>query len=181
MIQKIFIVLVVVLSFTSCEGPAGFDGQPGPQGPAGADGSIFEAAAFEIELDFILNTDANIYEFGPEEYPTDITLIKDDVVLIYRLEEVNEGLDVWRQLPQPFFAEDGLMFYNFDFTEADFGLFVEPEFDVNLIAPDLVQDQVFRVVVIPGDLGTSSKMDQSSIYSVLNALGIEEKDIKKVN
>lgn len=73
------------------------------------------------------------------------------------------------------------MFYNFDFTEADFGLFVEPEFDVNLIAPDLVQDQVFRVVVIPGDLGTSSKMDQSSIYSVLNALGIEEKDIKKVN
>lgn len=173
----------LTLFLVSCEGPSGppgFDGLDGLDGQNGVDGSIFEAAAFEIEMDFVLNTEANIYEFGPELYPTDITLLKDDVVLIYRLEEVNEGLDVWRQLPQPFFAEDGLMFYNFDFTLADFGLFVEPEFDASLISLDLVEAQVFRVVVIPGDLGTSSKMDRSNMASVLSALGIDEKDISRI-
>ena len=176
----------LTLFLVSCEGPIGppgfdgIDGRDGQNGQDGEDGPIFEAAAFEIEMDFVLNTDANIYEFGPELYPTDITLIKDDVVLIYRLEEVNDGLDVWRQLPQPFFAEDGLMFYNFDFTQTDFGLFVEPEFDANLISLDLVQAQVFRVVIIPGNLGTSSKMDRSNISSVLNALDIDEQNIQRI-
>ena len=73
-----------------------------------------------------------------------------------------------------------VLFYNFDFTQADFGLFVEPEFDANLIPLELVQAQVFRIVVIPTDFGTSSKMDQSNISSVLNALDIDEKDISRI-
>ncbi|GAB5472117.1 MAG: hypothetical protein Mars2KO_02160 [Maribacter sp.] len=183
--RKISVVFGVFLALflTSCEGPIGppgFDGAQGPQGPAGEDGSAFEAAAFEFEIDFLLNTDANIYEFGPELYPSDITLIQDDVILMYRLEEVNDGLDVWRQLPQPFFSEQGLLYYNFDFTQADFGIFVEPEFDATLIPADLVEAQVFRVVVIPANLGTSSKMDKSNLSTVLQALNIEEGDIQKI-
>jgi len=181
--SSLFFGAFLTLFLISCEGPIGppgYDGLNGQQGPAGQDGAEFEAAAFEIEIDFVLNNDANIYEFGPELYPTDITLIKDDVVLIYRLEEVNDGLDVWRQLPQPFFSGEGLLFYNFDFTQVDFGLFVEPEFDVNLTPLELVQAQVFRVVVIPANLGTSSKMDKSNISSVLKALDIDEKDIPRI-
>lgn len=173
----------LTLFLISCEGPIGppgFDGAQGPQGPAGEDGSAFEAAAFEFEIDLTLNTEANIYEFGPELFPSDITLIQDDVILMYRLEEVNDGLDVWRQLPQPLFSAQGLLYYNFDFTLADFGIFVEPEFDVALMPAELVEAQVFRVVVIPADLGTSSKLDQSNIYSVLSALDIEEKNIQKI-
>ena len=175
---------VLTLFLVSCsgnDGRDGFDGLDGLNGQDGVDGSLFEAAAFEFEIDLVLNTDANIYEFGPETFPNDITLIADDVILMYRLEEVNDGLDVWRQLPQPFFAEQGLLFYNFDFTLADYGIFVEPEFDATLIPANLVQQQVFRIVVIPGDLGTSSKLDTSNISSVLNSLGISEKDIQKVN
>lgn len=154
-------------------------GNDGRDGLDGLDGSNFEAAAFEIEVDMVLNTNLNRYEFAEEPYPSDITLIADDVVLMYRLEEVNNGLEVWRQLPQPFFSDDGLLFYNFDFTLNHYGVFVEPEFDAAIIPADLVLAQVFRIVIVPGDLGTS-KVDTSNISAVLSSLGIDENDIKRI-
>ncbi|RKN78040.1 collagen-like triple helix repeat-containing protein [Ulvibacterium marinum] len=174
---------VLALFFISCEGPAGppgldgFDGADGAQGPPGPE---FEAIAFEIDIDMVLNADLNRYEFALEPFPDDVILLQDDVVLMYRLEEVNNDLDVWRQLPQPFFSDQGLLFYNFDFTLNDYSVLVEPEFDAGLVPADLVQNQVFRIVVIPADLGLSSKMDKSNIDAVMRSLGIEEKDIKKI-
>lgn len=179
--KKITLALSAFLTLfiISCEGPEGLEGLPGRDGQNGIDGSIFEAAAFEIEIDMVLNTALNRYEFAGEPYPSDITLIADDVVLMYRLEEVNNGLDVWRQLPQPFFSDDGLLYYNFDFTLNDYGIFVEPEFDATIIPTDLVLGQVFRIVIIPADLGTS-KVDKSNLSAVLSSLGIEENDIKRI-
>ncbi len=174
---------VLALFFISCEGPAGppgldgFDGLDGAQGPPGPE---FEAIAFEIDIDMVLNSDLNRYEFALEPFPDDVILLPDDVVLMYRLEEVNNGLDVWRQLPQPFFSDQGLLYYNFDFTQNDYSVLVEPEFNASLVPADLVQNQIFRIVVIPADLGLSSKMDKSNIDAVMRSLGIEEKDIKKI-
>lgn len=172
----------ITLLFVSCSGPEGPPGFDGPQGPAGQDGTNFKAPAFEIEIDLVLNSDLNRYEFALEPFPTDITLSPDDVILIYRLEEVNNGLDVWRQLPQPFFSDQGLLYYNFDFTKNDYSVLVEPEFDASLVSADLVQAQVFRIVVIPANLGTSSKsqIDYSNIEEVMIALGISEKDIPRL-
>jgi len=183
--KKITLVLSVVLafSFMSCEGPAGppgldgFDGLDGAPGPPGPE---FEAVAFEIDIDMVLNSDFNRYEFALEPFPNDVVLLPDDVVLMYRLEEVNNGLDVWRQLPQPFFSEEGLLYYNFDFTQSDYSILVEPEFEASLVPIDLVQNQIFRIVVIPANLGLSSKMDKSNIDAVMRSLGIEEKDIQKI-
>ncbi len=166
--------LFITLAFVSCEGPVG------PPGLDGLNGSEFEAAAFEIEMNMALNSDLNRFEFALEKYPTDIKLLASDVVLIYRLEEVNNGLDVWRQLPQPFFSDQGLLYYNFDFTQNDYSIFLEPEFDATLVDLGLVQNQVFRIVILPANLGTSSKMDRSNVVSVLNALGVEENDIQKI-
>ena len=179
--KRITLVLgaFLALFIISCRGPEGLEGLPGRDGLNGVDGPSFEAAAFEIEIDMVLNTDSNRYEFAGEPYPSDITLIADDVVLMYRLEEVNNGFDVWRQLPQPLFSDNGLLYYNFDFTLNDYSIFVEPEFDAATIAASLVLDQVFRIVIIPANLGTS-KVDKSNISAVLSSLGIEEKNIKKV-
>jgi len=170
--KKITVALSAFLALfiISCEGP---------QGPPGFDGSDFEAAAFEIKINMILNANLNRYEFTAEPFPNDITLLVDDVILIYRLEEVNNGVDVWRQLPQPFLTDDGLLFYNFDFTLDDYGIFVEPDFDAAIVPLDLVSDQVFRIVVLPANLGTA-KIDTSNLKSVLSALNIEEKDIKRL-
>lgn len=174
---------VLALFLISCEGPAGppgLDGFDGADGAPGPPGPEFEAVAFEIDIDMVLNLDFNRYEFALEPFPVDVVLLPDDVVLMYRLEEVNNGLDVWRQLPQPFFSDQGLLFYNFDFTLNDYSILLEPEFDASLVSTELVQNQVFRIVVIPADLGLASKMDKSNIDAVMRSLGIEEKDVKKI-
>ena len=180
---NLFFGALATLFFISCEGPQGppgLDGLDGPQGPAGQDGDLFEAAAFEIDIDLLLNTGTNTYEFGPEMYPSDITLIPDDVILVYRLEDVVDNLDVWRQLPQPFFTDQGLFYYNFDFTSGDYSIFAEPDFDANLMPIDLTQNQIFRIVIVPANLGNTSKIDFTNINSVMSHLGISEKDIQKI-
>ena len=171
-----FLALFLV-SCTGDPGPAGFDGLDGIDG---IDGAAFEAAAFEIDVDMDLNTGLNRYE-ALLQYPSDITLLPDDVVLIYRLEEIDNGLDVWRQLPQPFFSDQGLIYYNFDFTQKNYGVFLEPEFDAALVATDLINGQVFRIVIIPADLGTTAKMDKSNLSSVMSSLGITEGDVQKIH
>ncbi|MBC6999993.1 collagen-like protein [Cytophaga sp. FL35] len=170
-----FLALVIV----ACEGPAGPPGRDGLDGLDGLDGAQFEAAAFEIEVDLATNLDANRYEYF-SQYPSDITLLPDDVILMYRLEEIVDGADVWRQLPQPFFADEGLLYYNFDFTQGDYTVLLEPEFDLSAVPTDLTDNQIFRIVIIPSDLGTAMDMDQNNINSVMNALGIQEGDIKKI-
>lgn len=173
----LFLGALLTLFFISCEGPAG---PPGRDGLDGAPGAEFEAAAFEIEVDLNLNTDLNRYEFY-NQYPSDIVLLPDDVILMYRLEEVSDGLDVWRQMPQPYFSGEGLLYYNFDFTQGDYTVLLEPEFEANLVPVDLTDNQVFRIVIVPSDLGTAVDMDQTNLSSVLSALGVEESDVKKLH
>ncbi len=169
----------LTLFLVSCEGDPGPPGPPGFDGLDGIDGAAFEAAAFEIDVDMDFNTELNRYE-SLLQYPSDITLLPDDVLLIYRLEEVDNGLDVWRQLPQPFFSDQGLLYYNFDFTQNDYGVFLEPDFDAALVATDLIDGQVFRIVIVPADLGTSAKMDTSNLNAVMSSLGISEKEVQKI-
>ncbi len=180
--KKITLVLgaFLTLFFVACEGPAGPPGFDGVDGIDGADGSEFEAIVFEVEIDLTLNSTDNIYEFGEPFSAHSIELFPDDAILVYRLEEVDNGVDVWRQLPQPFFADDGLLYYNFDFTLDDYKIYIEPEFDAGLVSSDLVLDQIFRVFVVPANLGLSSKMDKSNINAVMNSLGLEESDIQKI-
>ncbi len=164
--------------FISCEGPtgpAGFDGRDG------ADGAAFEAAAFEIEIDLLLSSNLNRYEFLFEPYPSDISLRSGDAILIYRLEEVSDGLDVWRQLPQPFFSEEGLFYYNFDFTQGDYSIFVEPEFDATLVQSGFIENQIFRIVIVPTDFDATAKTDKSNITAVLSSIGLTEADVIKTS
>jgi len=169
----------LTLFFTACEGPTGPPGFDGRDGEPGLDGAAFEAAAFEIDIDFALNTDLNRYEFLFEPYPSDISLRSGDAILIYRLEEIVDGTDVWRQLPQPFFNDEGLLYYNFDFTQGDYSLFVEPEFDAVRVQSDFVNNQIFRIVIVPTDFRASAKLDKSNIANVMSTLGLTEKDVTK--
>ncbi|MDX1364617.1 collagen-like protein [Arenibacter latericius] len=181
--KKLSILLgtFVALFFIACEGPAGppgFDGLDGLDGKDGIDGSVFEALVFEIDVDLSLNTEANTYEFGEAFSAHNIELFQNDAILVYRLEEVDSGLDVWRQLPQPFFTDLGLLYYNFDFTQNDYKIYVEPDFDAASVANDLVTNQIFRVLIIPADVNLSSKMDKSNINAVMKTLGLTEKDVQ---
>lgn len=173
----LYLGILTTLLFISCEGP---EGPPGRDGANGLDGANFEAAAFEIEVDLNFNPETNSFDFR-DEYPSDIDLIPDDVILMYRLEAIDGGTDIWRQMPQPFFTDNGLLYYNFDFTQFDYTVLLEPDFDPGLVTNDLIDSQIFRIVVVPSDLGTAVDMDQSNINSVMSALGVQETDFKKIH
>lgn len=179
--KKVTLVLgaFMALFIISCEGPAGPPGYDGIDGQDGIDGSEFEAIVFEVEINMALNSGTNTYEFGESFSDHSIELFPEDAILVYRLEAVEDGLDIWRQLPQPFFSNQGLLYYNFDFTQVDYKLYVEPDFDASLVPSDLVTNQIFRVFVVPANLGLASKLDKSNINAVMRSMGIEEKDVQR--
>ncbi len=179
--KKTLLIFSAFLSlfFIACEGPEGPPGFDGRNGQDGLNGEEFIAQAFEVNVDMNYNADANTFEFLASGYEGGAEVFADDVVLIYRLEEVNNGVDIWRQLPQPVITDNGTAFYNFDFTQGDYSIYLEPEFDGNLIGVDLTDDQWFRIVIVPAEVLSSSKMDKSNVQNVLDAMGIKEEQIQK--
>ncbi len=167
-----FIVVFLSLFILSCEGPQG------PAGFDGIDGDVFEAEAFEINVDMTFNSNANTFEYLASNYSNGITVLESDVVLIYRLEEVINGLDIWRQLPQPIITENGTAFYNFDFTSGDYSIYLEPEFDASLTSTNLTDNQWFRIVVVPAVILNSGTFDKTNLSSLLENVGIDENSIE---
>jgi len=158
----IFLIAVISLTLSSCEGPSG---PPGPQGPQGNDGGLIVAQAFEIELDF---NSANNYQYLE---PYGFTVFPTDVTLVYILWEVIDGQEIWRLLPQTVEFEDGNLFYNFDFTDVDVRFFLDGTVDFNSLDASWTQNQVFRVVVVPAD--NVGLLNTANLNDVIETFGIE--------
>lgn len=155
----------------SCEGPQG------PPGFDGLDGEVIVGATYEIDnVDFAVGTNTINYTF-----PQD--LVNGYAVLVYRLEDVFNGFDVWEPLPTAtiFFEGGGFLQYRFNYTIADVDIIIESD-DLSTISPDFMLDQVFRIIVVPSDLiGT---VDTSNIDNVINLVGknnIQTIDFSTIN
>ena len=156
------ILFVSVLLLFSCEGE---QGPPGFDGLDGLDGGIIVSNAFEIQVDFNLANNYEIIEpYGFDVYPYDVTLV-------YILWETLDGQDIWRLIPQSVEFPDGMLTYNFDFTQNDVKLFLDGTTDFNLLAPEWTDNQVFRVVVVPAD--NVDGLDISNLNAVMKANNIE--------
>ena len=158
--KKILSILFVsVLLLFSCEG------EQGPPGFDGIDGGIIVSNAFEIQVNF---NQANNYEiieaYGFDVYPFDVTLV-------YILWETLDGQDIWRLIPQSVEFPDGMLTYNFDFTQNDVRLFLDGTTNFNLLAPEWTDNQVFIVVVVPAD--NVDGLDISNLNAVMKANNIE--------
>ncbi|WP_194776402.1 hypothetical protein [Pararhodonellum marinum] len=172
--KKLLIALFVIggLGFQACEGPQGPPGGPGPVGPAGPAGINIVAEVFELDLDFTQQNDyANFFPLDPELFPG-------DVLLIYIAWDFNNGEPVWRQLPQLVLFEEGVLQYNFDFTIEDFSIFLETSFDPGILSNEWTIDQLFRVVIVPGDLA-NARIDFSDYNAVMQLIGVDESDVVK--
>lgn len=180
------LLTALLFSLFSCqeevyiEGPPG---DPGPEGPAGLDGE--EGYTFEWENVDFLSAD-NYTVFLP--LPEDFTMLYSDVVLVYLLwgtEEIDgEVLDIWKPLPQTTFTEFGTMQYGFDFTIYDVSLFLESNFNLNLLGPDYLDDWVVRVVVVPAqftDGRIKQEVDYSNYYEVVEHFGLSTQPVKVKN
>ena len=171
---------LVLISCTGDPGPPGrdgFDGAPGPPGPAGSTGTVVE-----FEADF---TAANDYSILFDFLDNGLNVREDEVVLVYlsfeQLED-NQGdiIDVWRLLPQTLILDQGLLQYNYDFTFIDVNIFLDADFNLAELAPGDVNAQYFRIVILPAEFAQTAKMDVSNIGNVMDLLGLDEKDVKKI-
>ncbi|MEO0038441.1 MAG: hypothetical protein RIQ59_1652 [Bacteroidota bacterium] len=106
-----------------------------------------------------------------------------DMVLVYRLSGVSNGVDVWKLLPETYYFNDGTLDfrYDFDFTRYDVNIFMDG-FDLAGVSPAYRVNQVLRVVVIPGFFGNknSNSIDFNDYNAVVKAYNINPAKILKI-
>ena len=177
----------LTLFIVSCEGdpgPPGLDGLPGPQGPQGEDG--VQAQVFEVEgVNFEYNNANNLYEtFLPFGDFTSFEVLPNDAVLVYQFggtAEFDNGNEenVWNQIPQTYFLEQGSIQYLPGHTTKDVEILITGNFDLSTLDSGFTTDQIFRVVIVPG-VAAEAKLDKSDLNAVMGSLGVTEKDVQKV-
>ncbi|WP_341224655.1 hypothetical protein [uncultured Arcticibacterium sp.] len=180
--KLLFIASALVIGFSSCRGPAGYDGLDGAPGPAGQDGGLVYASAFELILDF---TPANGFEhvepYGFDVYPA-------DVVLVYIKWDDDDVLGpIWRPLNQTAYLDQGILTYEYDFgtndndiTEGNVRLYLGGNIaDFSTLDGAYLNDQLFRVVVVPAEFLETARLKSKSYEDVTAAFGIEEEDFIK--
>jgi hypothetical protein len=87
---------------------------------------------------------------------------------------------VWRALPQTvFFNEGGVLIYNYDFSKIDFRIFLDGAIDPASLAAEWTADQLFRVIVVPGDYA-SNRIDWTNYDAVTKMLGLKDEDFKRI-
>ena len=166
-------IAVFALLLTSCtgpQGPPGFDGFDGIDGIDGQDGGLIVASAFEIEVDF--NADNNfqfVEPYGFEVLPSDVTLV-------YIEWENDAGEPIWRLLTQTEYFNDGVLVYNYDFTQQNVRFFLDGTIDFNTLDDTWTKNQAFRVVVVPAD--NIDGLDTSDFNLIMDAGAIDSFDIR---
>jgi hypothetical protein len=161
--KNVFMLLmtVVAVTFSSCEGP---QGPPGFDGFDGQDGGLIVSQAFEKIITFnSSNNYQDLEPYGFQVFPTDVTLV-------YILWEVIDGQEIWRLLPQNVFFNEGVLTYNYDFTQQDVRIFLDGTIAFGSLNSSYTQNQIFRVVVVPAD--NVGRMDYSDLSVVMDAYGI---------
>ncbi|MEZ4857778.1 MAG: collagen-like protein [Flavobacteriaceae bacterium] len=141
-------LMTLIVFLTACEGP---------QGPPGQDGINILGQVFEATVDFQYNPNRGLYEAPLVIIPQSIEVFESDVILVYRWEGSENGLDIWGQIPQNFFLNEGLIIqYVFNHTFVDVELLI----DGNLIGDELglefTNDQTFRIAIVPAEFANAN-------------------------
>jgi len=103
-----------------------------------------------------------------------------DVVLVFRRDGIDNGLEIWEPLPTASFfffndttgAIEGFLNYRFNFTVGDVDVFLSSDAP-ELAGPEFTNDQRFRVVVVPADFAQSADLDSMSFDELSSALHLE--------
>lgn len=180
---------VIVLFTVACEGPQGppgFDGRDGLDGLDGLDG--IQGQVVEVEgVNYGYDAGANLFSTLITFVDiTDFEVFESDAVLVYRYVgsiPTDDGgtADLWSQLPQNYFLDEGTIQYVFEHSFVDLELFIDGNFDLSTLSTDFTDNQIFRIVFIPSVYAESSKMDMSNLESVMSNLGITEEKVMKLN
>jgi hypothetical protein len=107
-------------------------------------------------------------------------LYDDETILVYRLTgTLNPTTPVWQLIPRTIYLDNGNeLDYDFDFSKIDFIITARGTYNL-LNTPNLINNQTFRVVIVPSVLASTLKTD--NYLDVMKTLKLNESEIKKVN
>lgn len=164
----LIIAVTSALLFTSCEGE---------QGPPGPPGTNILGQVFDVNVDF---TESNNFE-QLIAFPSNVVVYESDVILVYWLEDSipdsGGSIDVWSQLPQTIYLNEGSFQYTFNYTFLDVLLFLQGDFNLSLLGNGFTNDQVFRIAVVPSEYGTLNL----SMTDLLQSLQIDAASIETLD
>ncbi|MCV9930798.1 hypothetical protein OIU80_00755 [Flavobacterium sp. LS1R47] len=175
--KKIITLFAIVglIVFSSCEG------DEGPPGPPGLLSYVFEVN----KVNFSATSNSQIY------VDFDSRIYSGDVILVYRYDGADPatGRDIWVPLPESHYYSNGSLYFafKFDFTQDNVRIFTEGfGLAANPIPADFVVDQIFRIVIVPGDDGINTKKsvnkpDYSDYNAVIKKYNIDDSNVKKLN
>ncbi|MGJ8666153.1 MAG: collagen-like protein [Patiriisocius sp.] len=170
----LFLGITASLLFSSCEG------DPVPPGEPGIN---ILGQVFETTLNFNLDTGNNQYVSQIINYPFEV--FESDAILVYRLQAVvplGDGTpaDVWTQLPQNVFFNDGtgdIFQYNFNHTFLDVQMTIEGNFDLTNIGSENINNQTFRIVAVPAEFADANL----SMDDLLRQIEIDASEIEHIS
>ncbi len=86
------------------------------------------------------------------------------------------GEPIWRLLTQTEYFNDGVLVYNYDFTQQSVRFFLDGTIDFNTLDDTWTKNQAFRVVVVPAD--NIDGLDTSNFNLIMDANAIESFNIR---
>jgi hypothetical protein len=70
--------------------------------------------------------------------------------------------------------------YDFDFSAVDFTIYAGGTYDLSE-TPQFIQNQTFRIVIIPGYFSKNTDLDLNDYNSVIKAFGIDDSKVTVLN
>ncbi len=105
-----------------------------------------------------------------------MNIYNSDVLLMYRRTgTTTTGQPVWQQIPRTIYFNSGdELDYDFDFSSQDFVIYASGTYDLST-TPEYINDQTFRVVIVPASFGAQkSQVDYSDYDSVIQHYNIDD-------
>ncbi|MBW8358391.1 MAG: hypothetical protein K0M63_01160 [Weeksellaceae bacterium] len=104
-------------------------------------------------------------------------IFSSDVVLVYRQNgTANNGTPVWQSIPRTLFLTQGELDYDFDFTVNDIMIYAGGNYDIST-TPTYLNNQTFRVVVVPASAGKNANVDYSDYNAVIKFFNIDDSKV----
>jgi len=113
-------------------------------------------------------------------------LFERDVVLIYRQVGALNGSNapVWQQIPRTLYLDQGELDYDFDFSDEDFTIYAAGTYNL-ATTPQFLNNQTFRIVIVPGSANglakSVNKEDFSDYNAVIKKYNIDDTKVKNLN
>lgn len=118
-------------------------------------------------------------KLDPKLYPNDVVLIYRKIGFI-----TNTNAPIWEQIPKTIYTSQGRLSYDFEFSVEHFIIYAEGDYNLEL-TPTFLDNQTFRIVIVPGSPSGSAKSSNKEDYSDYNAVikkyNINDSNVRKLN